>query len=308
MQIRRLDVQGRTRRVRKEPRAEEQAKLEQMRQFLINQLGIIDSLCQRIEGAKACLNPMRVVDDPATFDDLDDDLHEQFESTQRHNTGRGAEIQVSDVSLSPEAKDLGRPEDLPEHRILPIPSAMAQPLEHHREVEMRLRMRQADTLLTSLCELIADKSFHYSHILRLASRQSMRSRARGKIAILNAEISLCCHAYTRCRTAMVRLQVPENMMRRYLVLTKSDIKASSALLDPNKPGSSTLRLSWIWQTQTPGQSSTTEAVIECTFRFMISYVYNIQPAMTVQRVHWLRARAQSGRWNEEVILVSYEMQ
>jgi hypothetical protein len=107
---------------------------------------------------------------------------------------------------------------------------------------------------------------------------------------------------------MVRLQVPENMMRRYLVLTKSDIKASLALLDPNKPGSSTLRLSWIWQTQTPGQSSTTEAVIECTFRFMISYVYNIQPAMTVQRVHWLRARAQSGRWNEEVILVSYEMQ
>jgi len=29
--------------------------------------------------------------------------------------------------------------------------------------------------------------------------------------------------------------------------------------------------------------------------------------MTVQRVHWLRARAQSGRWNEEVILVGYEM-
>jgi hypothetical protein len=28
----------------------------------------------------------------------------------------------------------------------------------------------------------------------------------------------------------------------------------------------------------------------------------------VQRVHWLRARAQSGRWNEEVILVTYEMQ
>ena len=30
--------------------------------------------------------------------------------------------------------------------------------------------------------------------------------------------------------------------------------------------------------------------------------------MIVQRVHWLRARAQSGRWNEEAILVGYEMQ
>ena len=30
--------------------------------------------------------------------------------------------------------------------------------------------------------------------------------------------------------------------------------------------------------------------------------------ITVQRVHWLRARAQSGRWNKEAILVGYEMQ
>ena len=30
--------------------------------------------------------------------------------------------------------------------------------------------------------------------------------------------------------------------------------------------------------------------------------------MTVHRVHWLRARAQSGRWSEEAILVGYEMQ
>jgi hypothetical protein len=30
--------------------------------------------------------------------------------------------------------------------------------------------------------------------------------------------------------------------------------------------------------------------------------------MTVQRVHWLRARAQKERWAEEVTLVAYEMQ
>jgi hypothetical protein len=102
-----------------------------MWQFLSNQLGIIDSLWQRIEGAKGCLNPMQDVNDPATFDDLDDNLHEQFESAQQNNDSQGAAIQVSNVSLSPEAKDVAWQEDLPEHRILPIPSAIAQPLDHH---------------------------------------------------------------------------------------------------------------------------------------------------------------------------------
>jgi hypothetical protein len=32
------------------------------------------------------------------------------------------------------------------------------------------------------------------------------------------------------------------------------------------------------------------------------------PTLLVQRVHWLRGRAQKGRWEEEVILVGYEMQ
>jgi hypothetical protein len=157
----------------KQPRAEEHAKLEQMWQFLCNQLGVIDSLWQCIEGAKGCLEPMQDVNDPATFNDLDHDLHEQCSSLPQNNDGQGAAIEVSNVSLSPEATDFTWQEDLPEHQILPVPSAMLQPLDHHQEIEMWLRMWQADTLLTSLCELIVDKSFHYSHILRPASCQSM---------------------------------------------------------------------------------------------------------------------------------------
>ena len=140
---------------------------------------------------------------------------------------------------------------------------MDQPLDQHREIEMRLRVRQADALLTSLRELIADKSFHYSHVLRLTTCQSMRTRARTKIAALNAEMSLCCRAYTRCRIAMMRLQVPPEIMSRYKPLTRGDIKASTALLKPNEPGSSTLRLSWIWQTQAYGRDSSTNTLMEC---------------------------------------------
>jgi hypothetical protein len=255
-------VQDRARRLRKEVRAEEFERLEQMRQLLSNQLAIIDSLWHCIEGAVTCLVPLPDANDPWAFDDLDEDLQTSditLDSMQRHNTGQDA------AGFTPAGKGAVWDGVLPEFRVLPIPSAMDQPLDYHREIEIQLRQRQADTLLTSLRELIADKSFHYSHVLRLTTRHSMRSRARNKIAGLNAELSLCCCTYNRCRTAMIRLQVPEDIMKRYQPLTKSDIKASTALLDPNRPGSSTLRLSWIWQTWTPGQDSTTDTMIECTY-------------------------------------------
>jgi hypothetical protein len=40
---------------------------------------------------------------------------------------------------------------------------------------------------------------------------------------------------------------------------------------------------------------------------MISVVLSNNNAPVVQRVHWLRARCQRNRWQEEVILVEYEM-
>ena len=269
----RLDVQDRARRLKKEPRHEEQAKLEQLRQLLNNQFGILDSVRQRIQGAVRCLIPFPEAYNPVAFDGLDDDIsqaqtekersYRPMESTQQDDAGSDAAIQGSNECFTAEGTNSDDTSILPELRTLPIPSAMDRPLDHHRDIEMRLRVRQADALLTSLRELIADKSFHYSHILHLATRQPIRSRARSKIATLNAEISLCCRAYTRCHTAMMRLQVPDEIMSGYRPLTRDDIKASTALLKPNEPGSSTLRLSWIWQTQTCGVDSTKGTLIEC---------------------------------------------
>jgi hypothetical protein len=253
----RLDIQDYARRLRRHPGAEDHEKLEKMRHSLGNQLGIIDSLRQRIHGAGGALNPMPDMNDPAAFDDLDNDIHAvSMGKSDLPHEGFEEDIDAGGTSSDQDV-------NLPEFRILPIPSAIDQPLDHHRKIEMRLRERQADTLLTSLRELIAEKSFHYSHILRLTKGQSMRSRARCKIARLNAEMSLCCRAYIRCRTAMIRLQTPDEILKRYQPLTKSHIRASTALVDPNRPGFSTLRLSWIWQTHNSRQDSPTDTLTEC---------------------------------------------
>jgi hypothetical protein len=270
----RLDVQDRARRLKREPRSEEQEKLEKMRQLLNNQFGILDSLRQPIKGATGSLKTFSDIYEDAAFDDIDNDASigtkDKYHATEQRNADADADADINaDIPCSNgylAAAEVNSDWNgiRPEFRPLPIPSAMDHPLHHHRNIEVRLRRRQADALLTSLRELIADKSFHYSHVLRLTTGQSMRSRARSKIAALNAELSICCRTYTRCRAAMIRLQVPEDIMKDYLALSKSDIKVSTALMDPNKPGSSTLRLSWIWQTRTCGQDSGTDMLLECT--------------------------------------------
>jgi hypothetical protein len=58
-------------------------------------------------------------------------------------------------------------------------------------------------------------------------------------------------------------------------LTRSDLKASTAILRPNIPGSSTLQLSWIWQTgrwflfanadATAAANADAAALLECLY-------------------------------------------
>ena len=53
---------------------------------------------------------------------------------------------------------------------------------------------------------------------------------------------------------MHRLTADEETMTEFRVLTPHDVKASSAVVDPNSPGSTSLSLSWIWQTLMAGAS------------------------------------------------------
>ncbi|KAF8816371.1 hypothetical protein BYT27DRAFT_7077488 [Phlegmacium glaucopus] len=71
----------------------------------------------------------------------------------------------------------------------------------------------------------------------------------------------------------------------YKELTYDDIKVSSAISNPNIPGSSQTQLSWIWTTH--GVEPTDTHLTECEF-----------PVFSVAQLH---------RWQEEVILTRNEM-
>lgn len=146
---------------------------------------------------------------------------------------------------------------------LPMPSTSKSPNPLHQAIELTLREQQASRLLNSLRETIADKSFQHSHVLRVAPRKAVRSRARSVIIQLNSRISFYCRVYNKCRLAMVRLGANQEILSKFRVLLKGDVKSSTALLDPNKPGSSTLQLSWIWQAESNVQQGSTQALQEC---------------------------------------------
>lgn len=132
-----------------------------------------------------------------------------------------------------------------------------------RSAELNLRIEQAETILTALRDLIAEKSFQYSHVLRVAPRKGVRTRARSTITQLDSRLGHLCRVYTQCRSSMVKLDADDGVLLKFRVLVRHDIGCSSALLNPNEPGSSQLKLSWIWQTAQSSERSS-EGLRECT--------------------------------------------
>jgi hypothetical protein len=161
----------------------------------------------------------------------------------------------------------------PEQKQISMPSAWISTENIYRGIELELRIIQAKKILQALRDTIADKSFQYSHVIRVAPRKGVHTRARAAIAKLNHLIAYQSRVYTRCRAAMQTLGADAGVLRQYQILKKQDVKSSTALLDPNLPGSTTLKLSWIWQMGGAGNESTPEALRECKS----SYICHRQP-------------------------------
>ena len=52
--------------------------------------------------------------------------------------------------------------------------------------------------------------------------------------------------YKHCQSRLLALDCDADTLSIFQRLTKDDLNASTAILKPNLPGSTNLRLSWIW--------------------------------------------------------------
>ena len=116
------------------------------------------------------------------------------------------------------------------------------------EIELHHRTTQARRQVNQLRDIIADISFQYSHVIRGSSRKSVRTAAQKRVKYLHNDLVLQARIYTRCRSRLIALGCDQRLLNVFRVLTRSDLKASTAILRPNVPGASSIQLSWIWQT------------------------------------------------------------
>ncbi|KAF9494551.1 hypothetical protein BDN71DRAFT_1590319 [Pleurotus eryngii] len=146
----------------------------------------------------------------------------------------------------------------------------------------------ADALLKSLHEIIAEKSMLYSHTLRSAGQQLIKTRSHNRINTLNKKQSDLVYAYARCWHAMMTLKADNTILCKFKELSKADIKSNTYVVNPNQPGSTTLNLSWIWHVGRDDESA-------------------LAALQESNCVLYLKLRALASRWREELLLVNWNM-
>ena len=133
-----------------------------------------------------------------------------------------------------------------EDRFIPLPSN-GTVAATYAQLEISHRISHAEHHLSRIRDIIAEKSFQYSHVIRVSPRKAVNTRSRAAVKKLNLQIAVHCRLYSQCRARLIKLGADPATISQFQILTIDDVKASTAIVNPNEPGSTRLKLSWIWQ-------------------------------------------------------------
>jgi hypothetical protein len=177
-----------------------------------------------------------------------------------------------------------------ENQRIPLPSnGSTGPA--YAQLELSHRISHSDHHLNRIRDLIAEKSFQYSHVIRVSPRKGVNTHSRAAVKKLNFQISVHCRLYTQCRSRLLTLSADPATIYRFRKLTIEDVKASTNIVNPNEPGSTRLKLSWIWQAAgghrwglatgttgtATGETGPDKNVVECKFFwFRLHHAYYSQ--------------------------------
>jgi hypothetical protein len=214
----RLELQDRIRRLQKEPTEEERADVDHQRSIMSAEFELLNENLRRslaVDGNIDCGKAS-----------IPTNIHKYQEEEQFLNLDDNQPSSVHNLD-APTVDNSSQPSDTmetirPETRPLIIPST-SLPLDHPLcKLELDLRQHQANRYINALQEVIADKSFQYTNIIRGANRKSVVTRARSAILKLNYKIQFYAKVYCRCRAALIRLGADKQILERFRNLTRED--------------------------------------------------------------------------------------
>ncbi|KAI6142713.1 hypothetical protein BKA82DRAFT_4017955 [Pisolithus tinctorius] len=186
----------------------------------------------------------------------------------------------SDETLTADTTDLGG------IATLPLPSNVGMAAFHScnsgrlRDMELRLRIGQANDVLNGLRLALVDKAVVFRNVVRHAKSYSMKTRAWDAIHTINRVVRKQAAIYKQCRKAMVALGQLET----------SDLTVSTAAITQNAHAHRVSHLPWFWSVDVPMDTKSITWMSE------------------FYRTHWLRAKAVRDRWSEEEQLLTAEFQ
>ena len=201
---------------------------------------------KQAQHAAGVAEPNTIIDTQSDLFDIWDDL--AFDPVTSYDAELIAEPGNTNPSASSQSgkkKEMG-PVTI-EDQSIALPSNGNTSLVY-RDLEIAHRASIAEDQLNHIRNLIAEKSFQYSHVIRVSPRKGVTTRSRALVKRLNNQIAEHGRMYTRCRTCLLLLEADESILTRFKLLTPADINASTIIINPNEPGSTRISLSWIWQT------------------------------------------------------------
>lgn len=235
---RRIELQRFVRKLGRDPTTEQKILLEDKRSRLRSQIDDFERQANIYLGSLIVSHSLRMsnIEDWTDLEDLDVDYE------LPHFSATTIDISQIDESIPPEL------------RLLPLPSAIIPDnLNDNRELpeiascEFDLRQGQANDALHDLRVSIAYKSYLYRTSVRNNSpTQSYTTRSYGEVRTIQTSIEQAAKTYRLARKTMTKLKPSNTLSLKYPALQKEDLRASTAVADPNAPGQRSEALSWIW--------------------------------------------------------------
>ena len=175
------------------------------------------------------------------------------------------------------------------------------------EVEVELREGQANDALEALRAGLAEKSLRFRTEVKPAKSQRTMTRAWDSIHRADKQIQGAVQCYRLGRGALEGLGASDELLSRYQEIQKRDLKMSRDVVEENRVGQRSSELPWFWRLDRKWDEDRGEFLKECEC-YCATYINIFEELFApVYRVNWLRAKARKERWEEEMELVTSEM-
>ncbi|KAI6144446.1 hypothetical protein BKA82DRAFT_3983221, partial [Pisolithus tinctorius] len=139
----------------------------------------------------------------------------------------------SDEMLAADTTDLGGITMLLLPSNLGIDAFHSSNLGRLHDMELRLRIGQANDALNGLRLALVDKAVIFQNVVRHSKSYSMKTRAWDAIHTINGAVRKQAAIYKQCRKAMVVLGASAETLTRYQQLQTTDLTVTTAVINQN---------------------------------------------------------------------------